>query len=107
MEAPQGPICQSCGMPLAKDERGGGSEADGSNHQMYNWSAATNPYACSAGRPMMARRTRLTERLSSERGRAGAAVDSAWSGELRRPGPWHCGAARCAIHTGFKQRLCP
>jgi hypothetical protein len=27
--------CQSCGMPLAKDERGGGTEADGSKSPMY------------------------------------------------------------------------
>ena len=26
---------QSCGMPLAKDERGGGSNADGSKSTMY------------------------------------------------------------------------
>jgi hypothetical protein len=25
----EGPVCQSCGMPLAKDPKGGGSEADG------------------------------------------------------------------------------
>lgn len=27
--------CQSCGMPLARDERGGGTNADGSKSQMY------------------------------------------------------------------------
>ena len=27
--------CQSCGMPLGRDERGGGSEADGSKSPMY------------------------------------------------------------------------
>jgi hypothetical protein len=26
---PPGPICQSCGMPMSSDERGGGTEADG------------------------------------------------------------------------------
>jgi hypothetical protein len=26
---PKGPYCQSCGMPLSKDAKGGGSEADG------------------------------------------------------------------------------
>lgn len=26
---PKGPYCQSCGMPLSKDEKGGGTEADG------------------------------------------------------------------------------
>ena len=30
MQQPEGPFCQSCGMPLARDEKGGGSEADGS-----------------------------------------------------------------------------
>ena len=30
MFKPKGPYCQSCGMPLSKDARGGGSEADGS-----------------------------------------------------------------------------
>jgi len=25
----KGPYCQSCGMPLSKDEKGGGTEADG------------------------------------------------------------------------------
>jgi Putative zinc ribbon domain len=27
--------CQSCGMPLSKDERGGGTNADGSKSAMY------------------------------------------------------------------------
>jgi hypothetical protein len=27
--------CQSCGMPLTKDERGGGTEADGSKSRTY------------------------------------------------------------------------
>jgi hypothetical protein len=27
--------CQSCGMPMARDERGGGTNADGSKSQMY------------------------------------------------------------------------
>lgn len=27
--------CQSCGMPLDKDEQGGGTEADGSKSPMY------------------------------------------------------------------------
>jgi hypothetical protein len=27
--------CQSCGMPLARDEQGGGTEADGSKSTMY------------------------------------------------------------------------
>ena len=27
--------CQSCGMPLRRDERGGGSNADGSKSDMY------------------------------------------------------------------------
>jgi len=27
--------CQSCGMPLARDKRGGGTNADGSKNAMY------------------------------------------------------------------------
>lgn len=27
--------CQSCGMPLSKDEQGGGTEKDGSKSSMY------------------------------------------------------------------------
>jgi len=27
--------CQSCGMPLSRDERGGGTNADGSKSTMY------------------------------------------------------------------------
>lgn len=27
--------CQSCGMPLKRDEKGGGTNADGSKSQMY------------------------------------------------------------------------
>jgi hypothetical protein len=27
--------CQSCGMPLQKDERGGGTNADGSRRRVY------------------------------------------------------------------------
>lgn len=27
--------CQSCGMPLSKDEKGGGTNADGSKSNMY------------------------------------------------------------------------
>lgn len=27
--------CQSCGMPLKKDEKGGGTNADGSRSKMY------------------------------------------------------------------------
>lgn len=27
--------CQSCGMPLKKDEKGGGTNADGSKNKMY------------------------------------------------------------------------
>ena len=30
MFGPKGPYCQSCGMPLAKDEKGGGTRDDGS-----------------------------------------------------------------------------
>jgi len=31
MFKPKGPHCQSCGMPLSKDEQRGGTEADGSH----------------------------------------------------------------------------
>ncbi len=30
-----GKMCQSCGMPLNKDEQGGGSEADGAKSETY------------------------------------------------------------------------
>lgn len=29
MFGPKGPLCQSCGMPMSKDELGGGTEANG------------------------------------------------------------------------------
>jgi len=35
MFKPKGPYCQSCGMPLSKDEHGGGSEADGTKSPEY------------------------------------------------------------------------
>ncbi|MDO8688712.1 MAG: zinc ribbon domain-containing protein [Dehalococcoidia bacterium] len=35
MEAPQGPFCQSCGMPLSQDEQGGGTKADGTRSAEY------------------------------------------------------------------------
>ena len=35
MEQPQGPFCQSCGMPLSKDPLGGGTAADGSKTTEY------------------------------------------------------------------------
>jgi hypothetical protein len=35
MFKPKGPYCQSCGMPLSKDVKGGGTEADGSKSQEY------------------------------------------------------------------------
>ena len=35
MERPKGPTCQSCGMPLARDEKGGGTEADGRTSTEY------------------------------------------------------------------------
>ena len=31
----KGPACQSCGMPLSKDPRGGGTNADGSKSSEY------------------------------------------------------------------------
>ena len=31
----RGPACQSCGMPLSKDPRGGGTNADGSRSSEY------------------------------------------------------------------------
>ncbi len=35
MFKPKGPYCQSCGMPLSKDEKGGGTEADGRKSSHY------------------------------------------------------------------------
>ena len=35
MFQPKGAICQSCGMPLARDPRGGGTNADGSVNPDY------------------------------------------------------------------------
>jgi hypothetical protein len=35
MNQPQGPVCQSCGMPLARDAQGGGTEANGSKSTEY------------------------------------------------------------------------
>jgi hypothetical protein len=35
MFKPKGPYCQSCGMPLSKDESGGGTEADGRKSTDY------------------------------------------------------------------------
>jgi hypothetical protein len=35
MLGPKGPFCQSCGMPLSRDPRGGGTEADGSRSAEY------------------------------------------------------------------------
>jgi hypothetical protein len=32
---PKGPFCQSCGMPLSKDENGGGSNSDGTKSSEY------------------------------------------------------------------------
>jgi hypothetical protein len=35
MLKPKGPFCQSCGMPLSKDAKGGGTEKDGSKSTEY------------------------------------------------------------------------
>lgn len=35
MFGPKGPFCQSCGMPLSKDEGHGGTEVDGSKSADY------------------------------------------------------------------------
>ncbi len=35
MEVPQGPFCQSCGMPLSQDEQGGGTNTDGTKTAEY------------------------------------------------------------------------
>jgi putative zinc ribbon protein len=35
MIGPKGPFCQSCGMPLANDPRGGSANADGSRNPDY------------------------------------------------------------------------
>jgi hypothetical protein len=32
---PKGPFCQSCGMPLSKDEKGGGTTMDGTTSTEY------------------------------------------------------------------------
>jgi hypothetical protein len=32
---PKGPACQSCGMPLSRDPRGGGTNADGTQSSEY------------------------------------------------------------------------
>jgi len=34
-EHPSAPFCQSCGMPLYRDPRGGGTNADGSKSMEY------------------------------------------------------------------------
>jgi hypothetical protein len=35
MFKPKGPFCQSCGKPLSKDDKGGGTEADGGKSTEY------------------------------------------------------------------------
>ena len=35
MLGPKGPFCQSCGMPLSRDQLGGGTDADGSPSTEY------------------------------------------------------------------------
>jgi putative zinc ribbon protein len=35
MFKPKGPFCQSCGMPLSKDDKAGGTEADGGKSTEY------------------------------------------------------------------------
>lgn len=35
MFKPKGPYCQSCGMPLSKDPKGGGTEADGAKSSEF------------------------------------------------------------------------
>lgn len=35
MFGPKGPFCQSCGMPMSKDQKGGGTEADGRKSAEY------------------------------------------------------------------------
>jgi len=35
MFKPKGPYCQSCGMPMSKDEKGGGTEATGEKSTRY------------------------------------------------------------------------
>ena len=32
---PEGPSCQSCGMPMSRDAKGGGTNADGSRNADY------------------------------------------------------------------------
>jgi Putative zinc ribbon domain len=31
---PPGPVCQSCGMPMSRDENGGGTEMDGTTRSI-------------------------------------------------------------------------
>jgi len=35
MTKPDGPSCQSCGMPLSRDQKGGGTNADGTKTTEY------------------------------------------------------------------------
>lgn len=35
MQKPEGPSCQSCGMPLSRDQQGGGTEKDGKKTTEY------------------------------------------------------------------------
>jgi hypothetical protein len=35
MFGPKGPVCQSCGMPLSRDQLGGGTNADNSRSTEY------------------------------------------------------------------------
>lgn len=35
MFKPKGPFCQSCGMPLSRDQKGGGTEANGAKSTEY------------------------------------------------------------------------
>ncbi len=35
MFKPKGPYCQSCGMPLSRDSKGGGTQADGTKSVEY------------------------------------------------------------------------
>jgi hypothetical protein len=35
MFAVRGPFCQSCGMPLSRDDQGGGTNSDGSRSKEY------------------------------------------------------------------------
>lgn len=88
MLRPKGPYCQSCGMPLSKDEMGGGTEADGRVSTEYcshcYWEGAfTDPS--------------LTAEQMAERGKAERTAYSRALGERDREGYSIAGAVGEAV----------